>query len=78
MDKSHEIPSTVTTSTIHIYKDSYANKDSVRVGYKGKVLYQSGIIVCPYKKPNIFVRIYRRIFDKVKYTFVKKPKVVDL
>ena len=78
MDKSHAIPSTVKTSTIHIYKDTYANKDSGHVGYKGRVPYRSGIIFCPYKKPNIFIRVFRRIFDRVKYTFVKKPEAVEL
>lgn len=78
MDKSHAIPSTVKTSTIHIYNDTYANKDSVLVGFKGRVPYRSGIIYCPYKKPNIFIRLIGRLFDKVKYTFVKKPEAVEL
>lgn len=59
---------------IKIYQDTYADKESVLCGYKGKIIDKPGIIYCPYVKPS---RI-RRFINWVKSLFKKKRKVEDL
>jgi len=63
---------------IKIYRDFYADPNYVLVGYKGKNIYQSGIIWIPYHKPNIFVRAFTAIYRKIKYIFVKKQRDILL
>ena len=48
---------------IKIYSDFYADPNYVLVGYKGKQVDAPGVIFIPYKKPNIFVRLFRKIFE---------------
>lgn len=62
------------TNDIKIYQDAYADKESVLVGYKGRIIDKPGIIYCPYVKPS---RI-RRFINWVKSLFRKKRKVEDL
>lgn len=58
---------------IKIYSDFYADPNYVLVGYKGKQVEAPGVFYIPYKKPNIFVRIFRKIRG-----FFIKPNVVPL
>lgn len=58
---------------IKIYSDFYADPSYVLVGYKGKQVEAPGVFYIPYKKPNIFVRLFRKIRG-----FFIKPKVVPL
>ena len=59
---------------IKIYSDFYADPSYVLVGYKGKNVDAPGVFFIPYKKPNIFVLLFRKIFGR----FMHKPKVVPL
>ena len=58
---------------IKIYSDFYADPNYVLVGYKGKQVEAPGVFYIPYKKPNIFVRLFRKIRG-----FFIKPKVEPL
>ncbi len=58
---------------IKIYSDFYADPNYVLVGYKGKSVEAPGVFYIPYKKPNIFVRLFRKIRG-----FFIKPKVEQL
>ena len=58
---------------IRIYRDFYSDPSYVLVGYKGKTVDAPGIFFIPYKKPNIFVRLFRKIRG-----FFIKPKAVPL
>lgn len=58
---------------IKIYSDFYADPNYVLVGYKGKQVEAPGVFYIPYKKPNIFVRIFMKIRG-----FFIKPNVVPL
>lgn len=55
---------------IKVYSDTYADASYARVGFKGRVTNERGIIFSPYRKPNIFVRIFR----KIKHWFRKPSK----
>jgi len=55
---------------IKIYKDIHADSSYALVGFKGKRLPASGVIYCPYKKPDMF----RRILEKVIELF-RKPRM---
>lgn len=59
---------------IKIYSDFYADPNYVLVGYKGKQVDAPGVIFIPYKKPNIFVRLFRKIFER----FGRKSEAVPL
>jgi hypothetical protein len=58
---------------IKIYSDFYADSNYVLVGYKGKQVKTPGVLYIPYKKPNIFVRLFMKIRG-----FFIKPKAVPL
>ena len=58
---------------IKIYSDFYADPNYVLVGYKGKQVEAPGVFYIPYKKPNIFVRLFRKIRG-----FFIKSKAVPL
>lgn len=59
---------------IKIYSDFYADPNYVLVGYKGKTVDAPGVFFIPYKKPNIFVRLFRKIFER----FGRKSEAVPL
>lgn len=59
---------------IKIYKDAYANKESVLVRYKGKIINKPGIVFCPYVKPSRL----RRFINCVKSLFTKKRDAEEL
>ena len=62
---------------IKIYKDFYADPNYVLVGYKGKTVDAPGVFFIPYKKPNIFVRIFRKIFERFAHTSEAVPLSKD-
>lgn len=59
---------------IKIYTDFYADSNYVLVGYKGKTVDAPGVFFIPYKKPNIFVRLFEKIFGR----FARKSEAVPL
>ena len=59
---------------IRIYRDFYADPSYVLVGYKGRQVETPGIFFIPYKKPNILVRLFRKIFER----FTHKSEAVPL
>lgn len=64
-------------SGIKIYKDIYANKDEVLLGFKGKTDYNTGVIFM--KKPGRLRTIYINIINWFKYKVLKKkPIMVEL
>lgn len=62
---------------IKIYSDFYADPNYVLVGYKGKQVDAPGVIFIPYKKPNIFVRLFRKIFEMFRHTSEAVPLTTD-
>jgi len=58
---------------IKIYSDFYADTNYALLGYKGKQVEAPSVFYIPYKKPNIFVRLFRKIRG-----FFIKPKVEPL
>lgn len=62
---------------IKIYSDFYADPNYVLVGYKGKQVDAPGVIFIPYKKPNIFVRLFRKIFERFRHTSEAVPLTTD-
>ena len=62
---------------IKIYSDFYADPNYVLVGYKGKQVDAPGVIFIPYKKPNIFVRLFRKIFERLRHTSEAVPLTTD-
>ena len=62
------------TNDIKIYQDTYANKESVLCGYKGRIINEPGIIYCPYVKPTRL----RRFINWVKSLFKKKHETIEL
>jgi hypothetical protein len=67
---------------IKIYSDFYADPSYVLVGYKGKSVDTPGVffipyIFIPYKKPNIFVRLFRKIFERFRHTSEAVPLSTD-
>lgn len=58
---------------IKIYSDFYADPNYVLVGYKGKSVEAPGVFYIPYKKPNIFVRLFRKIFERFRHTSEAVP-----
>lgn len=71
--------SLLSESEIKIYRDIYADANYALLGYKGRNNgKRAGIIMCPYHKPNLIVRIFRRMFEQFKYTFVKRSEPVEL
>lgn len=62
---------------IKIYSDFYADPNYVLVGYKGKTVDAPGVVYIPYKKPNIFVRIFRKIFERFAHTSEAVPLSTD-
>ena len=62
---------------IKIYSDFYADPNYVLVGYKGKTVDAPGVFFIPYKKPNIFVRIFRKIFERFEHTSEAVPLSKD-
>ena len=61
-------------SDIKIYQDTYADKESVLCGYKGRIINEPGIIYCPYVKPSRL----RRFINWVKSLFKKKHETIEL
>lgn len=59
---------------IRIYSDFYTDPSHVLVGYKSKPADATGVIFIPYKMPNIFVRIFSKIFGR----FARKSEAVPL
>lgn len=59
---------------IKIYSDFYADLNYVLVGYKDKRVVPQGVLFIPYKKPNIFARIFAKIFGR----FARKSEAVPL
>ena len=39
---------------IKVYKDAYADASYAKIGFKGKIVNEKGVIYCPYKKPPKF------------------------
>ena len=37
---------------IKVYKDAYADASYAKIGFKGKIVNEKGIIYCPYKKQS--------------------------
>ncbi len=66
-----------TNPEIKIYRDFYADPNYVLVGYKSKQVETSGVIYIPYKKPNIFVRLFRTIFERFEHTSEAVPLSKD-
>lgn len=66
--------SILDTNDIKIYKDIYANKESVLCGYKGRIINEPGIIYCQYVKPTRL----RRFINWVKLLFKKKHETIEL
>lgn len=62
---------------IKIYSDFYADPNYVLVGYKGKTVDAPGVFYIPYKKPNIFVRLFRKIFKRFTHTSEAVPLSKD-
>ena len=62
---------------IRIYRDFYADPNYVLVGYKGKTVDAPGIFFIPYEKPNIFVRLFRKIFERFTHTSEAVPLSTD-
>lgn len=62
---------------IKIYSDFYADPNYVLVGYKGKTVDAPGVFFIPYKKPNIFVRLFRKIFERFRHTSEAVPLSTD-
>ena len=62
---------------IKIYSDFYADPNYVLVGYKGKQVETPGVFYIPYKKPNIFVRLFRKIFERFRHTSEAVPLTTD-
>lgn len=62
---------------IKIYSDFYAEPNYALVGYKGKRVDAPGVIFIPYKKPNIFVRLFRKIFERFGHTSEAVPLSTD-
>ena len=62
---------------IKIYSDFYADPNYVLVGYKGKSVDTPGVFFIPYKKPNIFVRLFRKIFERFTHTSEPVPLSKD-
>lgn len=62
---------------IKIYSDFYADPNYALVGYKGKTVDAPGIFFIPYKKPNIFVRLFRKIFERFTHTSEAVPLSTD-
>lgn len=59
---------------IKIYQDTYADKESVLCGFKGKIIDKPGIIFCPYVKPSRL----RSFINWVKSLFKKKHGAIEL
>lgn len=62
---------------IKIYSDFYADPNYILVGYKGKQVDAPGVFYIPYKKPNIFVRLFRKIFERFRHTSEAVPLSTD-
>lgn len=75
MEKSKQ--NNVSDVGIKIYSDFYADPNYVLVGYKGKQVDAPGVIFIPYKKPNIFVRLFRKIFERFRHTSEAVPLTTD-
>lgn len=70
-------PNSLNDGDIRIYRDFYADPSYVLVGYKGKAVDAPGIFFIPYKKPNIFVRLFRKIFERFRHTSEAVPLSTD-
>lgn len=73
-----EHPEKLLGDEIKIYRDFYSDPNEVLVGYKGRTICPSGIVYIPYHKPNIFVRVFSKIYSKIRSIFRKKPKGILL
>ena len=62
---------------IKIYSDFYADSSYALVGYKGKRVNTPGVFFIPYRKPNIFVRLFRKIFERFTHTSEAVPLSTD-
>lgn len=57
---------------IKFYSDFYADLGHVLLGYKSKPADAPRVIFNQYEKPNIFVRLFRKIFGR----FARKSEMV--
>lgn len=62
---------------IKVYKDAYADASYAKIGYKGKIINEKGIIYCPYKKLSKFRRFINWIVNKFAI-FKSKYQAEDL
>jgi len=69
--------SKLSSREIKIYSDMYANSTYAFLGFRGKDMQAQGIIYCPYRKPNILVRIFRKIFERFEHTREAVPLCGD-
>ena len=49
---------------IKVYKDAYADASYAKIGFKGKIANEKGVIYCPYKKPSKFRQFINWIANK--------------
>ena len=49
---------------IKVYKDAYADASYAKIGFKGKIVNEKGVIYCPYKKPSKFRQFINWIANK--------------
>jgi len=62
---------------IKIYSNFYDDPSYILVGYKDKRVLPQGVLFIPYKKPNIFVRFFRKIFERFGHTSEPVPLSKD-
>ena len=62
---------------IKVYKDTHAEASYAKIGFKGKIVNEKGIIYCPYKKPSKFRQFINWIVNKFAI-FKSKCQVEDL
>ena len=60
-----------------VYKDAYADANYAKVGFKGKIIGEKGIIYCPYKKPSKFHQFINWIVSKFAI-FKSKRQIEEL
>ena len=50
---------------IKVYKDTYADANYAKIGFKGKIINEQWIIYCPYKKPSKFRKLINWCLNKI-------------
>jgi len=69
-----EHPEKLLGDEVKIYRDFYADPNQVLVGYNGKCPVQKGVLYIPYRKPSIFVRVFSKIYFRIRSIFRKKKE----